>query len=195
MSLEKAISIGFRSGEQAGRYRNQQCCRFSRLSDLRLLWVAKLSRMTTVPGYSPGASGVSMEVSNAARSIAPLITQGGDQVVAGQPGDKGLGLPAPERGQAEQALTYRTAPAQPGHVRLHGGFVNEHKAMRLLCHARLAVGQPVMPRLSQVRPLAFLRDQAFFYMTIRPGPTPGGSWTIRPAAHAFRPMHRTTRAG
>ena len=116
-----------------------------------------------------------------------------DQVVAGQPGDEGLGLPASERGDTEQPLSHWAAPAQPGHVRFYGGFVNEHKAVRFRGHARLTQWQPVAPGLLQVGPLAFLRDQAFFYMTIRPGPTPGGSRADRPAAYAFRSMRRTVR--
>lgn len=72
LSMKRAIATGFRSGEQAGRNRTRHFCRFNRAADFRLLWVALLSGMTT----PPGPSRVSMQVSNAMRAIAPLVTQG-----------------------------------------------------------------------------------------------------------------------
>ena len=41
-----------------------------------LLWVARLSRMTTDPGSSPGIGTFSMQLSRASRSRAPEITRG-----------------------------------------------------------------------------------------------------------------------
>jgi|GEM_PF-2252532 hypothetical protein len=58
-SFEKAISLGFKSGLYGGRKRNQAprclraCLAFS------LLWLGRLSRITTSPGSSVGASWVS----------------------------------------------------------------------------------------------------------------------------------------
>ena len=41
-----------------------------------LLWVDRLSRMTTVPGSRAGASWVSIQVSNAGPLMAPVMTRG-----------------------------------------------------------------------------------------------------------------------
>jgi len=54
-SFEKAISIGLRSGEQAGRKSLQQPWAFNISAACGLLWVDRLSRITTVPGASAGA--------------------------------------------------------------------------------------------------------------------------------------------
>ena len=41
-----------------------------------LLWVDRLSRMTTVPGSRAGAGWVSIQVSNAGPLMAPVMTRG-----------------------------------------------------------------------------------------------------------------------
>ena len=119
---------------------------------------------------------------------------GCDQVGAGQSRDEGLGLPFAEWRCAEQAFTLRTSAAQPGHIGLHAGFVNEHKAMRFGAQTGLASRKPVVPDAALLSAPAFLRDQAFFYMTVRPGPAPGGSTTDRPSRHGSLPERRTARA-
>ena len=50
LSFEKAISMGFRSGEYGGKNRNQHPASRIALAAEAFLWVARLSRMTTVPG-------------------------------------------------------------------------------------------------------------------------------------------------
>ena len=64
------------AGLSGGRNRNQQPCRLKASAARGLLGVDRLSRMTTVPGASIGASCVAIEVSNAVPFIAPLMTQG-----------------------------------------------------------------------------------------------------------------------
>ena len=53
----------------------------------------------------------------------------GDQCATGQTRDEGLGLPFPERRDAEQAVAPNATPAQAGHVGLLCDFINEHKAI------------------------------------------------------------------
>jgi len=76
LSLEQAISIGFRSGLSGGRKSNQLPCAFRTCCACADLWDDRLSAITTPPGWSVGASRVSIQVSNAARSIGPTSTQG-----------------------------------------------------------------------------------------------------------------------
>ena len=74
-----------------------------------------------------------------------------------------LGLPFPERGDAEQALAAIATSAQAGHVSLHRCFTNGHKTMQLSTQPGLAARESLVPDMAQVNPPAFLHDQAFLY--------------------------------
>jgi hypothetical protein len=89
-----------------------------------------------------------------------------DQVVTGQPGDECLGGPAYEGPAAGQALSFRSAPAQPGQARPDGGFIHKDKAMGHLPHQALP-SRPIGPRPAKRRPVTLGCDQAFFYMSAR----------------------------
>ncbi len=56
LSFEKAISIGFRSGLYGGKNKNQHPAFRMALAAAAFLCVARLSRMTTVPGESSGTN-------------------------------------------------------------------------------------------------------------------------------------------
>ena len=112
---------------------------------------------------------------------------GRDQIGAGQARDEGLGLPFAEWGSSKQAFAHRTAAPQPRHIGFHRSFVNEHKAMRGLSHARLTARCPVKPGLPQICAPTLLRDQAFFYMTAQPGPGRDGSRKAGPSRRRYQP--------
>lgn len=68
--------MGFRSGEYGGRNKNHAPRSRNIFAARGLLWLDKLSRMTTSPFFSVGASWVSTYVSNLLRFIVPSMTQG-----------------------------------------------------------------------------------------------------------------------
>ena len=79
-----------------------------------------------------------------------------------QPGDKGLGFPMAERRFRIQPLPLGTAAAQTRHLSGGAGLIEKHEPMRLLLHARLALGVPVLARLAHVGASLFAGPQRFF---------------------------------
>ena len=89
-----------------------------------------------------------------------------DQPVLGQSGDQGLVAAVAEGGLPGEAMTLQTAPMGAGHARIGPGLIKEHKALGMLAHHRLATF-PFAPCLLDVKFVAFLRDEPFFYMCTR----------------------------
>ena len=75
LSFEKAISMGFKSGEYGGKYKNQHPWARNAAAASLLWWVARLSRITAVPGAISGIKTWRTYAAKAGPSIAPLITQ------------------------------------------------------------------------------------------------------------------------
>lgn len=117
----------------------------------------------------------------------------GYDAVAGQARDECLGLPSAEGGGTVEPLPdWRPAP-QPGQIGLYGRLVNEHQAVWLGTHARLAARDPLVAGRTHIRALTLAGDQAFFYMSTRPAPVPGGSRRHSPAHLRRLPVHRQAR--
>ena len=151
LSLEKAIPMGLRSGPQAGRNRSQQpwalSLRAARAA-LSLLCVARLSGMTPDPGSSAGARTFPMDVSKAARCIAPEITQGATMPSHDSPAirarNQGLIAPPPEWGVSPEAFTAQAAPVFAGHPGAGARFIGDDQPMGLFLHKLL----PPAPAIS-----------------------------------------------
>lgn len=88
VSFEKAISIRFRSGLYGGKNRNQHPASRMALAAAAFLCVAKLSKMTTVPGSSSGTRTCVTYAADASPSIAPLMTHGAINSLAPRPAMK-----------------------------------------------------------------------------------------------------------
>ena len=78
-----------------------------------LLWVARLSRMTTDPGSSSGIGTFSMQLSKASRSRAPEITRGATIPSQDRPAIKVRFAPPSRRRGAQQKHLARRRSAQP----------------------------------------------------------------------------------
>ena len=79
--------------------------------------------------------------------------------VATERGHKGEGLPRPLWHTTDQALAAPATAAQPHHLGIGGGLVDEHKVRRIK-HALFS--HPASPRARHIRALLFGRAQAFF---------------------------------
>ena len=79
-----------------------------------------------------------------------------------QAGDEGLDARVAERGTVAHALATPGAAAQPRHVGLGAALVDEDQPVRLLAHARLALGMPVLASLTHVGAPLFAGLQRFF---------------------------------
>ena len=87
---------------------------------------------------------------------------GGDQAVAAQAGNEGLGVPMAERSGHLEPLATGRAASQPRHVRGCAGLVEEDQAMRLLAHPRQSPLDPFVTPLGYVGATLFGGLQCFF---------------------------------
>ena len=86
----------------------------------------------------------------------------GDEALAAQPGNQGLGAPMAERRLGSQPLAFQKPSAQPDHFGVGAGFIEEDQPALLFSHERLAAFDPFAPRLDNVRPVLFRCQKAFF---------------------------------
>ena len=90
----------------------------------------------------------------------PVEHHGGTQAAQAQASDEGGRLPMSPRHRCEQAFAAPSAAAEPGHVRLGPGLVNEDKTIRLEPSLPLA---PTLTFMRYVRAILFRRPLSFFY--------------------------------
>src|SRR3954462_12952128 len=88
----------------------------------------------------------------------------GGEPVTPECSDEGLSAPAAERRRSAQALSATAAPAQPRHLGVDRGLVDEHQACRLKPHAGLTPFDPLPSSLPDIGAFALRRHQLFFYM-------------------------------
>ena len=88
--------------------------------------------------------------------------EGGGERPATQAGDEGLGFPMAEGGFGAQPPSFQAAPARAGHFGVRPRLVDEHQALRLKPHSRLALVDPGLARLADVGMIAFARLESFF---------------------------------
>ena len=93
-----------------------------------------------------------------------LNDPGRGQAVTPQGGNEGLRSPMSERCVHVQSLTTLTTAEKEHHFRIHGCFVNKHKAMGFQPHPRLTLGDPDVTVQPHRRACAFRCHQGFFYM-------------------------------
>lgn len=99
----------------------------------------------------PGGEGLAID-----RSVQH---QGGDDPIVAQAGQEGQRLPMPERSLAHQRrATWRPA-AQPRHVGLDPGFVNEDQSARVQA---MLMRFPPRPLAGRPNPILLARHQRFF---------------------------------
>ena len=79
-----------------------------------------------------------------------------------QPGHESLGFPMAERRLGIQALPFQTAAAQACHLGGGAGLIEKDEPMRLLAHARLTLGAPVLAGLAHVGASLLAGPQRFF---------------------------------
>jgi len=105
LRVPRSCRIGFKSGEYFVRKRNQAPWRRRHWAARGLLWALRLSRMTTSPGLSVGASWVSTSASNIWRSREPSMTQGAVRPEQRRPAIKvwRAQRPAPRHANAHRA--------------------------------------------------------------------------------------------
>src|SRR5437764_2627890 len=89
----------------------------------------------------------------------PIKGERRSHAVATECGHKSDGLPMPLRHTADQALAAPATAAQPHHLGIGGGLVDEHKVRRIK-YALFSHPAPACPR--DVRALLLRRAQAFF---------------------------------
>ena len=75
---------------------------------------------------------------------------------------EGLRAPMAKWGLAIQPLALGRAPAQPGHLGVGAGLIDEDQPALLLAQDGLAAIFPFGPRLGQLRPVLLGRPQSFF---------------------------------
>lgn len=92
---------------------------------------------------------------------------GGDQLVAAEPRDEGLGAPMAEGRIGQEPIAARRATPQPGHLGRGGRLIKKHQPVRLLAHPGLAQMEPDVALAAHPRASALRRDQGFFYMRSR----------------------------
>lgn len=86
---------------------------------------------------------------------------GGDQAVAAQAGDEGLGQPVAEGRIGDQALTPPAAASQPCHLGGDRRLVDEHQPRGLLSHPWPAVIDPVLASFTHRSASALRGHQCF----------------------------------
>ena len=91
----------------------------------------------------------------------PVNHPGCRQPIPAQACDEGLGQPMPEWRFCIQALASRRASTRPGHLGGRAGLIEKDEPMRLLLHARLAFGAPVLACLAHVGASLFAGPQRF----------------------------------
>ena len=110
-----------------------------------LLWLDRLSRITTSLLRNVGASWVFyIEIEHLAvhcpeddpRRVQPVVPQGTNER---------LGVPMPERGVVDQALSPRRPTGGLCHIGFDGGFVDENQSFQMVGHEGLALGDPDAP--------------------------------------------------
>ena len=87
----------------------------------------------------------------------------GRQPMARQSGNEGLALPVAERGRTGQPLALHGPTSQPGQLGGCRRLVDEGEPMRHGAHDRLALMDPDVAKLGDVRACALLGQQRFFY--------------------------------
>src|SRR5690348_15632694 len=127
-----------------------------------LLWLARLSRMTTSPGFSVGASWVSTLGLEDRPGHRLVDHPRRGQAIAPQAGDEGLRAPMAERRPGSQPNAEASAPAPTRHLRRGAGLIEEDQAIGLLAQARLAMRLPVGTRLTHVGALGLGGQKRFF---------------------------------
>ena len=188
LSFENAISIGLRSGLYGGRNKNQHPCLFKAWAARGLLWVDRLSRMTTVPGSSTGAR---FDISVKCQAIhGPGDDPRCDQRILCQSRNKCLRPPFSERRGTVKPLANRRTSPQAGKVGFDSSFINKDQPVRLLAHPRLTACDPFLTCLTQSGPITFRGDQSFFYMTTRRDPKRGAAMTVARSRLRYRTTQR-----
>ena len=92
-----------------------------------------------------------------------LDDPGGDEFIAAQARDEGLGLPLAEgRIDRDEPLSARAPPAQGRHVGLDAGLIDEDEPCGLIAHQGLTLVDPRPARRLDVRAF-FLRGQQRFF--------------------------------
>jgi len=94
-SLEKRFSMGLRSGEYGGRYRQRAPVAAMASCTPATLWLGKLSAMTMSPGCSVGQRNVCPYLRNASPSRGPSRTIGAVMACTRKPAMKGVVCPCP----------------------------------------------------------------------------------------------------
>ena len=87
---------------------------------------------------------------------------GCDEALAFEARHKGLRAPMAKRRLAVQPFALRRTPAQPGHLGVGSGLIDEDQPPALLAHDGLAAVFPLGPRLGQFRPVLLGCPQSFF---------------------------------
>ena len=104
--------------------------------------------------------------------------------------DKSLRSPSAKRGQSPEPFPTQGAAAQPGHLRVCGGFINKDKAMRRHAHEGQAPRNPESPRLFHISAFLLRRQQRFF-LYVNPARQ---SSRDREAGLVFTPRSASSRA-
>ena len=161
------VRLEFREGHldrveirTAGRNRKQHPWALSIRVAVSLLWVARLSRMTTDPGSSSGIGTFSMQLSKASRSRAPEITRGATVPPQDRPAIKVRFAPSPKRRAAFEPFTTWTALLFAGHPGVGARLIQKDQPLRLPARGLLSTA-PVMPCFSNLWLAALPGDQAF----------------------------------
>jgi hypothetical protein len=177
LSLEKAISIGLRSGEYGGRLEGSEKApvgRFPRtteprpdvLQDRGGLWAAVGGEVVQDHDIAleQGRGQLSFDVEVEEFAVyRPTDDPGRVQPVMAQRGDEGLGLPMPERGVLDQTRPAGGPSGGFGHVGLERGFIDEHQSCQHVTHEGLAAVDPDIAGQRDIRPLLLDRAEVFFY--------------------------------
>ena len=156
------ISIGFKSANK----RQEQKPGSALLQTLRGLLalvdsqVVEDHHVALATASAPAASPYRSRRSR--RVIGPSITHGAVSPVQRRPAMKVWVSQCPNGALAYRRWPLRERPRRPGHLRGRAGLIEKHEPMRLLLHARLAFGAPVLACLAHVGASLFAGPQRFF---------------------------------
>ena len=192
VSLEKAISIGLRSGlyggpgQEPGTHVAQGCRRGRALVAGEIVQndnVAGPERRDQLGfGIKVEHLGVHCAIDHP-RRVQPVMAQSCNE---------GLAPPMSERRMIDEALPAGCPSCGLGHVRLDPGLIDERQSLQMVGHERLASRDPDMAQSGDVLALLFKRLQSFFYGSVRAPAERAKRWHGARRCHASQPVRPRT---
>ena len=163
LSLEKAISIGFKSGMCRAAGTGTSAFGLETFGG-RFAFVAAeiIEKDHIAPIEGRRKLGLDINVEGGA-GYGAIEHPGRRQAAKPQARNERLRSPSAERRQGPKPFPAKGAAVEPCHLRVGRGFINKDKAMRRHPHEGQALRNPERPRLFHISAFLLRRQQRFFY--------------------------------